>query len=320
MLAHLRRSFRPLHCLPNTVLASSDPASAFAFAFYSVCSSHFEASSFASSWYTRHAARDFSTKANNRDATGRGYQHREFKPTTPVKDDDAIIDRIQNSMKESKQGPVGKNLSSAEKKKFLVNTFFDLDDSKEAVYNTLDAWVAFEQDFPVALIKQALQALEKEEQWHRIVQVIKWMLSKGQGNTIKTYEQLVCALEKDNRAEEACRIWEDKIATQDLRSVPWNFCNLMFGIYYRNNKLDMLIKLFKNLEACGRKFRSKDIFRKVEDAYEMLGLTEEKKEMLEKYKDLYNMPPSIANMKVWQLKKAEEKAKSGSNVAPATVS
>ncbi|KAL5206135.1 hypothetical protein ABZP36_034344 [Zizania latifolia] len=223
-------------------------------------------------------------------------------------------------MKELRQGPVGKNLSSAEKRKFLVNTFFDLEDSKEAVYNTLDAWVAFEQDFPVALIKQALEALEKEEQWHRIVQVIKWMLSKGQGNTIRTYEQLVCALEKDNRAEEACRIWEDKIAAHDLRSVPWSFCNLMFGIYYRNNKLDRLIELFKNLEACGRKFPSKDILRKVEDAYEMLGLTEEKKEMLDKYKDLYNMPSSIANMKVWQLKKAEEKIKSDSNVPPATVS
>uniref|UniRef100_A0A453HPQ3 Uncharacterized protein n=1 Tax=Aegilops tauschii subsp. strangulata TaxID=200361 RepID=A0A453HPQ3_AEGTS len=69
------------------------------------------------------------------------------------------------------------------------------------------------------------------------------MLSKGQGNTIRTYEQLVRALEKDNRAEEAHKIWEKKIA-HDLRSVPWRFCGLMLAIYYRNNMLDRLIKVW----------------------------------------------------------------------------
>nr|CAB3488924.1 unnamed protein product [Digitaria exilis] len=118
-----------------------------------------------------------------------------------------------------------------------------LEESREAVYGTLDAWVAFEQDFPLASLKQALSALEKEEQWHRIVQVIKWMLSKGQGNTMRTYEQLVCALEKDNRAEEAHKIWQKKIA-HDLQSVPWRFCHLMLAIYYRNNRLERLVKVW----------------------------------------------------------------------------
>nr|CAB3459209.1 unnamed protein product [Digitaria exilis] len=204
-------------------------------------------------------------------------------------DTDIIIDHIKKSTRELEQGPIGKNLSSAEKRKFLVNTLLGLEESREAVYGTLDAWVAFEQDFPLASLKQALSALEKEEQWHRIVQVIKWMLSKGQGNTMRTYEQLVCALEKDNRAEEAHKIWQKKIA-HDLQSVPWRFCHLMLAIYYRNNRLERLVKLFKELEACGRKPPSKDIIRKVEDAYEMLGLLEEKKALLEKYQDLYNKP------------------------------
>jgi hypothetical protein len=47
-----------------------------------------------------------------------------------------------------------------------------LEDSREVVYGTLDAWVAFEQDFPLPSLRQALSALEKEEQWHRIVQVL----------------------------------------------------------------------------------------------------------------------------------------------------
>uniref|UniRef100_A0A0A9DI21 Pentatricopeptide repeat-containing protein n=1 Tax=Arundo donax TaxID=35708 RepID=A0A0A9DI21_ARUDO len=130
------------------------------------------------------------------------------------------------------------------------------------------------------------------------------MLSKGQGNTMRTYELLVCALEKDNRAEEAHRIWQKKIA-HDLHSVPWRFCHLMLATYYRNNRLDRLVKLFKELEACGRKLPSKDIIWKVEDAYEMLGLPEEKKALLDKYKDLYNKPSRNDRKKGSKFKKAE---------------
>ncbi|RCV36277.1 hypothetical protein SETIT_7G305800v2 [Setaria italica] len=278
MLRHLRRSLRALHRLPASGHAACDPVPLHRF-----LSSQIEP---ISGW-CKHATRDFSTSKNV--AGGRVYQQKELEPTTPAKDTDIIIKRIQKSTRELEQGPVGKNLSSAEKRKFLVNTLLGLEDSREVVYGTLDAWVAFEQDFPLASLKQALSALEKEQQWHRIVQVIKWMLSKGQGNTMRTYEQLVCALEKDNRAEEAHKIWQKKIS-HDLHSVPWRFCHLMLAIYYRNNRLERLVKLFKELEACGRKTPSKDIIRKVEDAYEMLGLLEEKEALLEKYKDLYNRP------------------------------
>uniref|UniRef100_A0A0E0MBW7 Pentacotripeptide-repeat region of PRORP domain-containing protein n=2 Tax=Oryza punctata TaxID=4537 RepID=A0A0E0MBW7_ORYPU len=278
MLGHLRRSSQRLQIANLAVYSTQSP--------------HIE---YIAGWCRNHSTRNFSVETSNRVSNDRGYQSRELKPSL-MKDDVAIIERIKNSTKELRQGPVGKNLSSAEKRKFLVNTLLDLEDSKEGVYSTLDAWVAFEREFPVASLKQALVALEKEEQWHRIVQVIKWMLSKGQGKTIRTYEQLVCALEKDNRADEACRIWELKIA-HDLQSVPWRFCRLMLGIYYRNNRLDTLVKLFKNLEACGRKPPSKDIVRKVEDTYEMLGLVEEKKELLEKYKELFDKPsnPRVAS-------------------------
>jgi hypothetical protein len=47
----------------------------------------------------------------------------------------------------------------------------DIKDSKEAVYGALDAWVAWEKNFPIASLKRALLALEKEQQWHRVVQV-----------------------------------------------------------------------------------------------------------------------------------------------------
>lgn len=191
---------------------------------------------------------------------------------------------------------IGKRISAEEKKKFLVNTLLDLKDSKEVVYGTLDAWVAWEQSFPLALLKKALVVLEKEEQWHRIVQVIKWMLSKGQGTTMGTYEQLICALEKDHRPEEAHNIWVKKIS-YDLQSVPWRFCDLMLSIYYRNNMLERLVKLFKDIESFGRKPPSKSIVQKVVDAYELLGKLEEKNRVLQKYDDLFNSSSRDSSIK-----------------------
>lgn len=56
---------------------------------------------------------------------------------------------------------------------FLIITMqlLELNDSKEAVYGALDAWVAWEQNFPIASLKRILNSLEKEQQWHRVVQV-----------------------------------------------------------------------------------------------------------------------------------------------------
>lgn len=72
-----------------------------------------------------------------------------------------------------------------------------------------------------------------------------------------------------------------------------------------------MIQLFKELEACGRKPPSKDIVRKVEDAYEMLGLLEEKKALLDKYKDLYNKPSRNDRKKGSKSKKTESDKISG---------
>jgi hypothetical protein len=69
-----------------------------------------------------------------------------------------------------------------------------------------------------------------------------------------------------------------------------------------------MVQLFHNLEACGRKCPSKEYIRKVEVAYEMLGLLEEKNGLLEKYRDLYNKPSDSDRNKGRQLKKAEKKS------------
>ncbi|XP_058110837.1 uncharacterized protein LOC131253718 isoform X7 [Magnolia sinica] len=133
-------------------------------------------------------------------------------------------DQYSKNARDLRNFQIGENVSRKDKMNFLVKTeakelviwqLFDLKDSKEAVYSALDAWVAWEQNFPIVSLKRALITLEKEEQWHRIIQ------------------------------------------------------------------------LFKGLEAFDRKPPDKSIVQKVADAYEMLGLLEEQKRVLEKYKDLF---------------------------------
>ncbi|XP_010522443.1 PREDICTED: pentatricopeptide repeat-containing protein At4g18975, chloroplastic-like [Tarenaya hassleriana] len=201
-----------------------------------------------------------------------------------------------SSKKEHVEAPrkhqLGENIPKKDKIKFLVNTLLDIRDSKEAVYGALDVWVAWERSFPMASLKRVIALLEKEHQWHRVIQVIKWMLSKGQGNTMGTYGQLVRALDMDRRAEEAHCIWQKKIG-KDLHSVPWQLCRQMISIYHRNNMLEELVKLFKNLESFDRKPPDKAIVQRVADAYEMLGMLKEKERVLAKYSDLFNSPASI---------------------------
>ncbi|KAL3649075.1 hypothetical protein CASFOL_005478 [Castilleja foliolosa] len=186
------------------------------------------------------------------------------------------------------QLPIGQNVPRKDKITFLVNSLTDiLDNNKEAVYSTLDAWVAWEHDFPLGALKNVILALEKQNQWHRIIHVIKWMLSKGQGTTHGTYGQLIEALDNDHRFDEANEIWKRKLGF-DLHSVPWKLCKLMISVYYRNKKFEELVGLFEGLEGFDRKPPERSIVQKVADAYEMLGLLDEKARVMEKYKDLFD--------------------------------
>lgn len=190
---------------------------------------------------------------------------------------------------------IGQNVPRKYKVNFLLQTLIDdLNDSKEGVYGALDAWVVWEQKFPIESIKIVIKKLETDHQWHRVVQVIKWMLSKGQGATMGTYGQLIRALDMDHRAEEAHEIWEKKVG-HDLHSVPWDLCASMIAVYYRNNMLERLIKLFKGLEAFDRKPHDKAVVRRVADTYELLGLPEEKDKLMEKYNDLFTVKQPKSN-------------------------
>lgn len=206
----------------------------------------------------------------------------------------ACIDQSNNlhEVKENDRGAIrrlqiGENISRKEKTKILLDTLLDTNDSKEAIYGALDAFVAWEQNFPIGQLKNIIITLEKEHQWHRVIQVIKWMLSKGQGNTMNTYGQLIRALDMDHRVDEAHEIWVKKIGN-DLHSVPWKLGKCMISIYYRSNMMERVVNLFKGFEAFDRKPPEKSIVQKVENAYEILGRVEERDRVLEKYKSLFS--------------------------------
>lgn len=184
------------------------------------------------------------------------------------------------------ENKIGDNVSRRNKIILLVKILMDLEDSKKAVYSTLDAWVASECDFPIGPLKNVLLQLEEQNQWHRVIQVIKWMLSKGQGTTNGTYGQLIVALDMDHRVEEADMIWKKKLGYA-MHSVPWKLCKLMISVYYRNKMFEDVVKLFSRLESFGRKPPEKSIVQRVADAYEILGRIEDKEKILDKYKDLF---------------------------------
>lgn len=121
--------------------------------------------------------------------------------------------------------------------------------------------MAWELEFPLIVVKKALKTLELEREWKRIIQVvpeerkrglcysaagyvyllaggfrsqvIKWMLSKGQGKTMGTYYTLLNALAEDGRLEEAEELWA-KIFSENLECLPRVFFVKMISIYYAN--------------------------------------------------------------------------------------
>lgn len=99
-------------------------------------------------------------------------------------------------------------------------------------------------------------------------------------------KELICSLEMDHRLEDANKLWAKKLG-RDVQSVPWKVCDIMISVYYRNEMWEELVKLFKVLEAHGRKPQDQSIVQKVTESYEKLGLVEEKERVLEKYKSLF---------------------------------
>lgn len=71
------------------------------------------------------------------------------------------------------------------------------------------------------------------------------------------------------------------------------------------------LKLFRSLEAFDRKPPEKSIVQKVADAYELLGLVDDKQRLLEKYADLLSRTREESRMKSNRVKSRRKETSSG---------
>lgn len=164
----------------------------------------------------------------------------------------------------------------------LVQCVKGLSNVKEEVYGTLDAFVAWELEFPLVTVKKALKTLESEGEWKRIIQLAKWMFSKGQGRTMGSYFMLLKALSEDDRLEEAEELWS-KLLMQYLESLPRIFFDKMVSVYYHRRMHEKMFEVFADMEELGVKPSISTV--------QMVGRVFKELDMLDKYEKLHKKYP-----------------------------
>ncbi|KAK6124275.1 hypothetical protein DH2020_042027 [Rehmannia glutinosa] len=180
---------------------------------------------------------------------------------------------------------------SGQKAMDLVHTISRLPYEKEAVYGALDKWIAWETEFPLIAAAKALRILRNRNQWKRIIQVsliyyvdqvAKWMLSKGQGATMATYDCLLLAFDMDGRVDEAEMLWNMILHAHD-RSISKRLFSRMISLYDHNNVPNKVIEVFADMEELGVK-PDEDTVRRVARAFKVLGQEDKQKLVMMKYR------------------------------------
>ncbi|KAJ4975982.1 hypothetical protein NE237_001088 [Protea cynaroides] len=163
----------------------------------------------------------------------------------------------------------------------LVRIVSGLPNEKEAVYGALDKWTAWETEFPLIAASKALRILRQRNQWLRIIRVSKWMLAKGQGLTMGTYDTLLLAFDMDGRVDEAESVWNTILHTH-TRSVSKKLFSRMISLYDHHHMMEKIIEVFADMEEVGVK-PDEDTVRRVAQAFQKLGQEDKKKMVLKKY-------------------------------------
>ncbi|KAJ8450009.1 hypothetical protein Cgig2_029371 [Carnegiea gigantea] len=170
---------------------------------------------------------------------------------------------------------------SGQKALNLVRIVSGLPNEKEAVYRALDAWTAWELEFPLIAAAKALSILRKRSQWLRVIQVAKWMLSKGQGTTMATYDTLLLAFDQEARIDEAGSLWNMILHTH-TRSISKRLLSRMISLYDHHHMPEKIIEIFADMEELGVK-PDEDTVRRVARAFDKLGQEDKKKLVLQRY-------------------------------------
>ncbi|CAK9179990.1 unnamed protein product [Ilex paraguariensis] len=163
----------------------------------------------------------------------------------------------------------------------LVECIKELSNVKEEVYGALDSFIAWDLEFPLITVKKALKTLEDEKEWKRIIQVTKWMLSKGQGRTMGSYYTLLNALAEDGRLDEAEELWM-KLFSENLESMPRTFYDKMISIYYHRGMHEKMFEIFADMDELGIR-PTMSIVTMVGDVFQKLGMLDKYEKLKKKY-------------------------------------
>ncbi|CAA0817667.1 Pentatricopeptide repeat-containing protein [Striga hermonthica] len=175
-----------------------------------------------------------------------------------------------------------KKIGTISKSLKLVECIKGLSNVKVEVYGALDSFIAWELEFPLITVKKAIKSLEHEKEWKRIIQVTKWMLSKGQGRTMGSYYILLNALAEDGRLDEAEELWQT-LFSQNLESMSRMFFEKMISVYSQNEMHDKMFEIFADMAELG--------IQPTVPIVTMVGDVFKKLDMLDKYKKLRNKYP-----------------------------
>ncbi|KAK9099608.1 hypothetical protein Syun_026653 [Stephania yunnanensis] len=170
---------------------------------------------------------------------------------------------------------------SGQKALNLVRIIQELPNEKEAVYGALDKWAAWETEFPLIAAAKALRILQERNQWLRLIQVAKWMLSKGQGLTMGTYDALLLAFDMDRRIDEAESLWNMILHTH-TRSLSKRLFSRMIALYDHHHMPEKIKEVFADMEELGVK-PDEDTVKKVARCFVILCYQANKKEIDHKY-------------------------------------
>ncbi|XP_010671597.2 pentatricopeptide repeat-containing protein At4g21190 [Beta vulgaris subsp. vulgaris] len=174
-----------------------------------------------------------------------------------------------------------KRIGTISKSRKLVDCIKGLSNVKEEVYGALDAFIAWDLEFPLITVKKALKVLEIEKEWKRVIQVTKWMLSKGQGRTMGSYYTLMNALAAEDRLEEAEELWT-KLFSENLEATPRMFFDKMISIYYSREMHEKMFDVFADMEELGIR-PTTSIVSKVGDVLRKLGMMDKYEKLNQKY-------------------------------------
>ncbi|KAJ4760823.1 Pentatricopeptide repeat (PPR) superfamily protein [Rhynchospora pubera] len=163
----------------------------------------------------------------------------------------------------------------------LVRIIRNLPDEKNAIYDALDRWTAFEDEFPIIAIAKSLQTLKKNHHWLRIIQVCKWLFSKGQILTWLTYDVLLIALSMEGRVDEAELVY-NKVIKDYTRSTPKRLFSRMVSMYDHHHLPHKILEVFADMEEFGIRPDGDTTWR-IGRALVQLKQPEKVKQLLEKY-------------------------------------